>query len=882
MKKNTLLILSLSIILSVSVLLGFFFWPSSHNLTKIINFIPSDALLIVESKQMHTLVDVNGKQNSYVQFLFKNKIGEELIQFDSIFQYLPIYKNNNLASAFSVHEQEGSISCLFYLTFNKIKELNEQKKMLYQLLNGELTSKLLYENEKVEQLSLKHNSIKLYLWFYSNTLVSSTNIKLINRSIHQFHSKKTIDNDLSFASIRKTSGLNVIANVYLNLNSKSTIYDTNKYNHLTALWSNIQKNASWCALDFRAEDSILIFNGFSSYAQNNTQYLSVLANQTINPVEIDTLLPNATYKASIISLSSPDSFKTNYNRYLHKNNLLINHKQICASLDINFRFNISQYLYTQLNSSVAIFQQPSIDKTVNENYLILNLKSPNELINRFNEAHFPNIQIHLSNKEDVTCYTVPASDLSGTLFGPLFSSPTLINFTVWHNLFISSESYRNTERYINQLINNETLDKDYLWNEQKKTMSNKYIIKLFIRPEFDADTKSTNTKQKSTINKYAYNCLQFSPEDKLLYTNMIFQCKENKIAPNSKGSFGVYSTPQLLHKSWFANSFVAYNDTSVVLFNPKGEKTWSFSVHENPIGEIREIDAFNNGKYQLLFASQNTIYLIDKNGKSIPPFPLTLSSKTTGQVSWIKYSDSPEGRIFMPTENGVQSYSNKGEIVRGWNPPISSFPIKGEINYCSANGQDILYFHNGHEWFFTNRQGKAKAQWPKNITLPINPKLFLSTSPSKEICFIGTTQYGNFIQYQLNKPYTLLNNNNISQHHYFQQLINNKNTYYLLVDKNTFSLFDQKFKKQYEATFSDSICDFPDFFNFPVNEQFITFKSIKNKVYLFSFKTNSIKSINLDNPNSKFYLQSSSEGQVIWIDNRRLQVIKKSITKENL
>lgn len=874
MKKNLVIIISLSIISTVSVLLGIFFWPNNQEHTKITNFIPSDALFILESKHMHQLIDKNGKNNTYVNFIFKNETGKELIQFDSIFQYLPAYKDNTITTSFSIHDLEGSFAGLFYLTFKNKKQLTENKKLLYNVLNGELKEKHIYENEKIEFLILRQNNVKLYLWNFGNTLIASTKQGLLNRSIHQFHAKKAIDSNQEFTTLRQTSGSNVEANIYINFNSKSSLYKLNSTNTLLTLFANLQGNASWGALDFIAKDSTLIFNGFSSYVKNNSQYMSVLSNQKSTKSSIDSLLPSDTYKAIHLNLNLPDSFKMDYNRYLHRNGLLIRQKQSYMHIDSVYRFNISQQIYNQFDKSLVVFQKLSPDKSNVENFMLLQLKSPQEIINQLEAGHFPSNIIHPADSVEVKTYTIPANDLSGIFFGSLFSSPTLINFTVWNNLLIGSESYRNTENYIKHIISKETLIQDNLWNEQAQHITNEYVLKLFIKNHlFALKTKQISDKKNST-----YTCLQFAPDNKMLYTSLFFQCKPYKkaIIQNS-----IYSAPIILTKSWFKDHYVAFTDTSMLFFTPDGSLKWSYRTNEKTDDQITELDAFSNGKYQLLFASKNYIYLVDKNGKTIPPFPIRLNNSLSGQVSWIKFNGSPDGRIFAPTEKGIEVYSTKGLQIAGWKTPATNYPILDVVNCYNINGQDIVYFHNGHEWFFTTRQGELKAQWPRNLNLPAHPSIYVNSSNKKNPCFITTTSEGEFVVFNLNNKYTLHKNNNISSNHYFIPYKLNNIITYMIADNDKLIQFNSNFEKKHEQKLIGKIVEYPKIHNTSNNEIFISLLLEKLTICQFSVKTNTIKNINLDNPKMKYYPINSNEGQIVWVNSRKT-IEKKSIKKEDL
>jgi len=874
MKRNILLIISISITLIVSILLGVFFWPSKQNTANLINFIPSDALCIVESKQMHKLIQTNSANQSIAHFLFTNKIGAELNQLDSIFQYLPEYLQNTTESAFSVHELSGDFPLLFYLNFGKNNHLSQNKKILFQLLANHSKTKVKFENEEVDVISLQTNNLHLHIWTSGNILIASFNAGILNHAIHQFHLNKGINSDKNFAELQKTSGQNVDANVFINLNPTSPFFSANSKNLVLTLLSEVENEASWCALDYSTKDSTLIFNGFSSYLSNNIQYLSCLSKQNATAINIDSLLPNDTYRGSILNLSSINCFNANYKRYLQCNSLQERNNREISILDSNFRCDMYKSIYQQIKGIAVLIKKETNVSFVYENISLIQLKDPNILINKLESGRFPSTTIHPAANFELKTYTIPASDITGTLFGSMFSSNTLINFTVWNNWLIGSESNNSTEKYIKQILTKQTLEQDDKWNDQKQNLSGEYVIKTFIRPN-----KKNQTKQVKLFNYY---CLQFAPQANLLYTSLFFHCKELAKPTEKKNVITAsklpsYSAPQHLNTGWFSDHYIAYTDTSIALFLPNGNLKWSCTVPEMPVGEVLEVDAFHNGKYQLLYTSDHYINLIDKNGKSISPFPLHINNKITGQVSWLKYPDNSDGRIFVPTETGVESYTNQCVKVVGLTPPSTKFAILDKVNYAVVNGKDILYFHNGHEWFFTNRQGKSLAQWPENVALPNHPSLFLSGDDKRRPCFIGTTKEGDFVSFQFGSKPIILKNKGISANHYFAQYSNNANNFYLITDKSKLLIYTSKLKKQIEFNLLANVIEFPQFYHFPINKDFIAFRLEKQAICLFNIHTNSIKNVNLDTFNSIFYPLSPNEGQILWVN--KLSVIEKKSIK---
>ncbi len=122
-----------------------------------------------------------------------------------------------------------------------------------------------------------------------------------------------------------------------------------------------------------------------------------------------------------------------------------------------------------------------------------------------------------------------------------------------------------------------------------------------------------------------------------------------------------------------------------------GKTTWSVTLS----GEIRgveQIDAFKNGKKQLLILTNSRLEMLDINGKNVVGYPVVLSSKPCTNLCVADYSNAKDYRIFFGCSNGtIYNFTSNGKPTVGWNVASMKSDLPSSIQYKKVNGQDEIH-----------------------------------------------------------------------------------------------------------------------------------------------------------------------------------------------
>lgn len=169
------------------------------------------------------------------------------------------------------------------------------------------------------------------------------------------------------------------------------------------------------------------------------------------------------------------------------------------------------------------------------------------------------------------------------------------------------------------------------------------------------------------------------------------------------------------------------------VINSAGEQVYRQALGGPIVSDALQIDYFKNGKLQLLVATPDKVYAIDRLGDPLPGFPLALPGEKIAQLTLLDYDSNKEYRYFFSTESGnLWLLDKSGKPLEGWSPLNLGEKTLGPPFHARVPGKGdfmVVLGKSGKLHLF-NRKGEPQSGSPISLSENIaSPLILKKTSP---------------------------------------------------------------------------------------------------------------------------------------------------------
>lgn len=150
----------------------------------------------------------------------------------------------------------------------------------------------------------------------------------------------------------------------------------------------------------------------------------------------------------------------------------------------------------------------------------------------------------------------------------------------------------------------------------------------------------------------------------------------------SKGPFEVMNS-----KTRRKNQFIQNTDNSLVL-KDNGKSLWVASFKTPICGRAENVDYYANGNLQIAFCSGSGLYVIDRLGRFVKGFPVSLGKKVLLGPDVYDFNGQRRYNVMVLHEdNTVEMYNFKGQKPAEWKTVTAKDRILGLPEAVSVGGK---------------------------------------------------------------------------------------------------------------------------------------------------------------------------------------------------
>ena len=695
-----------------------------------LNFLP------VESE---VIFNINNLKNTK-EILFRNKtLGSISPSKNKILEQLNLLSNKSSNSS-------GLLSLTSYgknqTAYTYIRKVNSEDSISeVDVLKGD------YQNNKI--FIDTTNSKEIYKTVIDDYIISSNKDIVLENIIRDNNiSNPVSDSDL--LKIIKGIDLNDPFNIFI-LSKNSSL----SLNNLSDLSSFSDINNSWISYDFKYSLEEVKMTGAARINDSVNTKTSILKNIPSSEIKTDKIIPNSFSSFYSFTVSDSERFIFNFQNYLKGNDFS------SENLNFNSLNLINEINFVEDQEKFLILGITNIDQI--DNYFELNEIDNLDNIRKINLDNALKTVINSFDQEILSAYALVLDDY-----------------------LVITKSVSQMKKIINSNRINDNLSSNPKYTDFKNLKSKKHSF-FWVR---NNSSGKINQDKNNEIDSEIYPFIGFSL---VINQNIaLLDFDYSKINNTNEGKdiytefFLTFENEIISEPIWIKNHTnneydFTFQDSENYLYyySNSGEEYWKKKIPKKIIGDIKQIDAYKNGRVQISFRTEDYFYVLDRNGNEVKDLSFKIDSGVINNpLSIFDYEKNRNYRFLITNDNTISMFDSKGKKVNGFKPELFESSIVRSPVHIRIDGKDfiIVQLESGNLKIL-DRRGNDRIKVDQKIQFSKNSIFsYLKT-------FTTTDSEGNLIQIDMNGKLSK-KNLNIS----IDNLIDIKNDNLVYISDNNLSI----------------------------------------------------------------------------------------------
>ncbi len=492
-------------------------------------------------------------------------------------------------------------------------------------------------------------------------IISSNKDIILENIIRDFYSKKS-NLDPEFNKILNTTDFAEPFNIY----TKS--YNLNSFKKDLSKMSFFPKSStSWVAYDFKYSLENLYLTGITKISDSINGKISILKNLGSSRTKTDKVIPNSFSTFLTFVINDSERFIFNFKDYLKFNDL--------STENLNFdSLNIvDEISFVEDQEKFVILS--IINKEQIDSYFRLENLDDNYNIKKINLSEDVNIFFRNVDSEISGEYAVLLGDL-------LVITKSLSQIKKIINSLNINENLGSNEKYLS-FKEQKSDSYSFLWVGNNNSINSKIKNDYYIESEeYPYRSFSGRVNKDIALLEFNLSKAEIKTSDEDVYTEFFVTFDQE-----------IISDPKWL-KNHLNNEFdIAFQDSDNYLnyLSNKGNLNWKKKLSGRIIGEIKQVDIYKNGRQQMMFRTNEKLYLLDRNGNEVKQLSFPINSNFSNiPISIFDYEKNRNYRFLISVDNKINMYDSNGKIVSGFKPPIFESKIINNPVHIRINGKDYI------------------------------------------------------------------------------------------------------------------------------------------------------------------------------------------------
>ena len=691
---------------------------SKVNRSNLLDYTPKNTTFIIKTSNLESL-NSSINNSDFLQKISKTTTYKNLKK-----KLEPLSHLNPTHDVLIFFSQDGNDSLQYSLATKISKNL-----LFTDSLPNYIEEALSYKNKSIIKSTINENTF--YSTIIDSTFFASSSKTIVDNAFNSFNDDVNLEKIYNTSSHDKT--FSMVIKRHTNLTSSFFIEDSLSLNTFT----------EYIAIDVELNQNNINFSGITKATDSTDSLINVFRNTIPQVNQTQNITPSNSDGFMSFTFDDFEVFNTNLLKFNKKDSVAHSSSLFNEIVEVGV-------IYEDKNRAVVL---NSIDVIATSDALLSE-------------------QTRTDTYREINIYNFSKPALFSNTFAPLIRVTNANVYCVLDNFFVFAENTEMLQNIIANYQNKTTLNNNSYFEDVKEYLSdassliqvtNASTLKAIINKNID-----TNTSYN--LDNYNTSAIQFIYDNSFAHVNGFIKKNKGRATINSvseelniKLDKAILNAPQFVTNHVTKQKEIAVQDinNNLYLISNKGKILWKKRLHGPILGKIEQIDIYKNGRLQLVFATPNRVYVLDRNGNVVKPFTLKFNDIITQPLSVFDYDNRKNYRLLVTQGKNVLMYDVKGKRINGFTFKSANSNIICQPKHFRIGSKDYITLKTKNKLYILDRLGKTRVK-PKQSFTYSNQPIFLYNNT-----FTTTTASGDLISVDANGKVSS-RNLNLTEHHTFE------------------------------------------------------------------------------------------------------------------
>lgn len=691
--------LSVGVLVALIVVVYFVFLRS----TNVYEAIPDSAVAVIEINDWSKFNNELNTKQSALQLKSTSalkKLTDEVAFIQRFFAYYPKLKAQLYSGTITISAHLTTANDFDYLFTVPANGINS--KDVEAALKSHYGSSVTNQNGRIFKKQLVYDVVmkdgtKFCITSMNGILILSYTPFLTETSVTAITSGNNLANDKNLRKVAKKIDEEGAVKLFVNFKKADVIFPVVLKQQQISLLSDLHNTQSWAGYNIAFQDGQISFSGaglLTTEQKTKEPLKNILANTIWNTIPDNAAYVNVEYNA------------------------LNTETKVASGENTVAKAAFADWVG---DAHAFITLEPLKEEFAEQNVFVVQVKDANKAVADLKKliAIDGSKPIAIDTFMHTEIFNLKGGAVINQVFGSSFTLFDNTFFCITNNVAVFCNSADVLKFALEKISRGETLNKDAACIKAIEANGKTATGVIYINPVKSSLLLAGMIKDGSSLETYllqqsSITCV-FNQDEKWNITHGTLATgggnKTNAgfLWKTKLQAISTY-TPQIVTNETTGDKEIFVQDTAnnIYLLSKSGEIIFTRNIGEKIIGNVQQLDYYNNSQLQYIFNTDAHIFMVDRAGNDAASYPLRLSNTATGGLTLI--NNNSKHRYFVPCSNGaIYGYEANGRPLSGWSPKSGVGLITKPLQHIKgAKGDYILAFNNAGKLILLGSKGEVK------------------------------------------------------------------------------------------------------------------------------------------------------------------------------